>query len=196
VLWIKRRPDGTEIKIKARFCVRGDIQDLDENETVYAPPVVDWGTIHLLLIVAVYYGYYTRQIDFCNAFIQSPLPEPIYLEMTQGFEQVGKVLKVTQSLYGDRCAPKLWFEYLCDHLLSLGFHQSTIDHCLFYKPRIIFIVYVDDGIFVSKDIKLIDQTIQQLHELKFDLDKEDNYSGYLGISLIPAVLKVPASGSF
>jgi hypothetical protein len=63
----------------------------------------------------------------------------------------------------------------------LGFNQSTIDHCLFYKPGIIFIVYVDDGIFVSTNLKLIDDTIQALRDLRLDLDVEDDYAGYLGI---------------
>jgi hypothetical protein len=80
VFRLKRRPDGTIVKKKSRFCVRGDIQELDLNELVYAP-VVDWGTVRLVLIIAVAYAMNTKQIDFRNAFVQSFLPAPIYLEL-------------------------------------------------------------------------------------------------------------------
>jgi Reverse transcriptase (RNA-dependent DNA polymerase) len=104
--------------------------------------------------------------------------------MPQGVEHKGQDLRISQSLYGNQRALKLWFKYLRDQLLHLGFNQSTIDHCLFYKPGIVFIVYVDAGIFVAKDQHLINQTIQELHNLRFDLDVEDDYAGYFGISLV------------
>jgi hypothetical protein len=47
---LKRLPDGTAYRYKARFCARGDLQKegVDFFET-YAP-VVQWSTIRLLLI--------------------------------------------------------------------------------------------------------------------------------------------------
>jgi Reverse transcriptase (RNA-dependent DNA polymerase) len=182
-MWVlKRRPDGTIIKKKACYCVRGDIQELDAGETVYAP-VVDWATVRIILIIAVALGLYTRQVDLRNVFVQSFLPKPIYIEMPQGFEQAGKVLKVKKSLYGDKRVPKLWFQHLRVALLRIGFTQSLHDPCLFFKQGIVFIVYVDDGIFVAIDIALIDQAISELHAEQFDLEEEDDYAGYLGISL-------------
>jgi Reverse transcriptase (RNA-dependent DNA polymerase) len=145
--------------------------------------VVDWATVRIILIIAVALGLYTRQIDFRNAFVQSWLPKPIYLEMPQGFERPGKVLKVKKSLYGDKRAPKLWLQHLRAALLRIGFTQSLHDPCLFFKAGVIFIVYVDDGIFVAIDNTLIDQAISDLRNEHFDLEEEDDYAGYLGISL-------------
>ena len=52
----------------------------------------------------------TKTIDFRNAFVQSTLPEPIFLELPPGgyvnLEGMSnKVFKVTKSLYGDCRAP-------------------------------------------------------------------------------------------
>ena len=75
----KRLPDGTIQKLKARFCVRGDLQKSDiTKDDVYAP-VIDWATVRLLFTVSVACNLETAQIDFRNAFVQSDLPEPIYL---------------------------------------------------------------------------------------------------------------------
>jgi hypothetical protein len=43
---------------------------------------------------------------------------------------------------------------------------------------------MDDSIYVAEDHHLINQTIQELRNLWFDLDVEDEYAGYLGISLV------------
>jgi hypothetical protein len=60
VLRLKRRPDGSIIKKKARFCFRGDTQELDDTEFFYAP-VVDWGTVRIVLIISVAFGLHNKQ---------------------------------------------------------------------------------------------------------------------------------------
>jgi hypothetical protein len=92
---------------------------------------------------------------------------------------------VDKSLYGDKHTPKLWFEHLRNNMIcdQLGFHQSESNPCLFLKDGIAFITSVDDGIFVAKNIWLIDDTIALLQQRGLDLDKEDNYARYLGIDL-------------
>jgi hypothetical protein len=56
----KRRPDGSFRKFKARYCVRGDIEkrNATEEEDTYSP-VVQWGTIHLLLVLTAVLGIHT-----------------------------------------------------------------------------------------------------------------------------------------
>ena len=36
-------------------------------------PVVDWGTLRMLFALTVQFGFYSQQIDFKNAFVQSKL---------------------------------------------------------------------------------------------------------------------------
>jgi hypothetical protein len=192
--WIfkrKRRPDGLISKLKARFCVRGDRQRLDLDESVYAP-VVDWGTVRLMFTLTVAHGLATRQIDFANAFVQSTLPKPVYLAMPPGFTHEGKVYEVTRSLYGDRRAPKLWFNHLRQALVDeMGFTQSIIDPCLFLKDNIAFVNYVDDGIFIAKNDSDISKEMAHLAKLSFDFSEEDDYAGYLGVQ----IKRSPTDGS-
>ncbi len=48
---------------------------------------------------------------------------------------------------------KRWNETLTTAILSLGYHQSAIDHCLFYKNvkgmKDLLLIYVDDVLVTS-----------------------------------------------
>ena len=83
---LKRLPDGSPDRYKARFCARGDMQKegIDYFDT-YAP-VVKWSTIRMLLIETLSRNWVTRQVDFTNAFAQGTLSEIVYIESPKGFE--------------------------------------------------------------------------------------------------------------
>ena len=71
-------------------------------------------------------------------------------------------MKILKNIYGKKQAGKVWNDYLTDKLLKLGFRHSIIDECIFYRDSLLFLVYVDDGIFVSLDGSNIDNTIKDL----------------------------------
>ena len=56
------------------------------------------------------------------------------------------VLQIVANLYGQKQGGRVWNQYLVDKLKSLGFDQSLVDECVFYRGSAIFILYVDDGI--------------------------------------------------
>ncbi|KAI2495221.1 hypothetical protein MHU86_19318 [Fragilaria crotonensis] len=98
---LKRLPDGTPYRYKARFCARGDMQTegVDFFET-YAP-VVQWSTIRLLLSTVLTEGWTTRQVDYTNAFAQAELKEEVYVEYPRLFgpkSGTDKVLHLLKSL--------------------------------------------------------------------------------------------------
>jgi hypothetical protein len=163
----KRRPNGEIYKLKARFVVRGDLQRLDAQDSTFSP-VVDWSTVRLLFILTVAQGLKSRTIDFNAAFVQSDLPEPIYLELPPGYAVVpnqDKVYQVDKSLYGDVHAARLWHKHLIAALLTkLGFVKSTIDSCLYFRNGLIFVFYVDDGIIISLTDDVILRFIEELCE--------------------------------
>ena len=118
---LKRLPDGSPLKFKARYCVRGDkrIIGVDYFET-YAP-VVQWSTIRLVLTMVLSHGWVTRQVDYTNAFTQADLKEEVYIESPKGFERKDKkdmVLKLLKSLYGLRQAPKSFFDKTSEGLVT------------------------------------------------------------------------------
>ena len=80
----------------------------------------------------------------------------MYMELPQGIrtsegESKDYVLKLLKNIYGQKQAGRVWNEFLVEKLRSIGFKPSLIDDCVFYRDDIIFMVYVDDGIFLGKD---------------------------------------------
>ena len=189
---LKRLPDGSPLKFKARYCVRGDLQreGVDFFDT-YAP-VVQWSTIRMLLTLTLSKGWTTKQVDYTNAFAQATLKETVFIEPPKGFSRkdgLDLVLKLIKSLYGLRQAPKTFFEKLHDGLLERGFRQSELDPCLFLKENMICVVYVDDTIISGPDSSKIEELITSLGVQKeeqrhtFALRDEGEVGDFLGIRI-------------
>ena len=128
----KRTPDGDISKYKARYCVRGDLED-SEPETF--APVVAWSTVRLFLVLSLTLGWDTCSIDFSSAFVQAKLENLVWIYLPRGFrtaEGHGTCLRLVKSLYGLTVAPRLWYEHVSEALFDQGFKACTIDPCLFY----------------------------------------------------------------
>ena len=69
---------------------------------------------------------------------------PHGIEMTQG--NTKDVLQLLANLYSQKQAGRVWNQYLVSKLESIGFTQSRIDECVFYRDNIFFIVNMDGGI--------------------------------------------------
>lgn len=178
----KRLPDGTIKSLKARWCVRGDLQE-PVGDTF--APVVMWSTIRLLMYFTLFFGLKTRCVDFSNAFVQAPLDDPIFIHLPRGFHSNTEddvCLRLKKSLYGLTQAPQLWFEHLKGKLLKRGFTQSNLDPCLFYSDSILLVVYVDDIILASRDDTAFDRLIADL-QLDSNLTDEGELTAFLGIQV-------------
>ena len=129
------------------------------KEETFAP-VLDWATIRLMFALSVQNKLHTQMIDFHNAFVQSTLPEPIYLELPPGGYwnlegMTNKIFKVEKSLYCDRRAPRLWDDH-CHKTLTLEKYSfqvdDLIDSCLFVWPGCVIILYVDNAIVIGENV--------------------------------------------
>jgi hypothetical protein len=98
------------------------------------------------------------QMDVDSAFLYGDLDDEVYTHIPQGYmsrdRQQGKVWKLQKSLYGLRCAPRIWYDVLSKYLQDIGFMRTTSDSCMFthgtdINDRIITCVYVDDIIFIA-----------------------------------------------
>ena len=65
----------------------------------------------------------------------------------------------------------------------MGFKQSLIDECLFYKGSILFVLYTDDSILTGPDSSELDQTIQRMIEAGLNITVEGNISDFLGVQI-------------
>ena len=79
----KRTPDGAIKKFKARYCVRGDLQEGDFDTFA---PVVAWSSVRIFLILSLMtLRWTTCSIDFSNAFVQATLEDPVWIHLPRGF---------------------------------------------------------------------------------------------------------------
>jgi len=91
--------------LKARLCIRGDLQELCVDVFDTYSPVLQWSTIRLLLILSVILKLETKQDDYTLAFVQVKAEPGTYIEMPKMFKQDGCILELKRNLYGQRDAP-------------------------------------------------------------------------------------------
>ena len=182
----KRTPDGSISKYKARYCVRGDLED-DTGQEKFAP-VVAWSTVRLFLTLSLTLKWETCTIDFSSAFVQAPLHDPVWIHLPRGFQSSksskrdsSTCLRLLKSLYGLSVAPRLWYQHLLEALTSYGFRQCANDPCLLYTSSMLIVVYVDDlGIAYSNPDDL-DKLFKALEARNLSFTREGTFTDFLGI---------------
>jgi hypothetical protein len=73
--------------------------------------------------------------------------------------------------------------YSIDKLTSLGYTSSLIDDCVFFRGDIIFIVYVDDGIFLGHDDVQLLQAIKEIQGLGLNIEDQGHPADHVGGSI-------------
>ena len=181
---IKRSPDGTFKKAKARWCLCGDLQE-DTGRDNFSP-VAAWSTVRFFLVFAFIMSWITVTIDFSNAFVQSDLPadEPVWTHLPRGYQSSQGpecCLRLKKSLCGHRRAPQLWFEHSSTAFKQLGLKQSLFDPCLWCGDDIMVVQCVDDCGIAAPTQARIDKFVQDLRELNFELTQDESFAEFLGI---------------
>jgi hypothetical protein len=101
-----------------------------------------------------------RQLDFIGAFLQAKVRSRIFMILPSIYGSIfpefkqyfGTPLRLLKAMYGMTLSGKFWYQDLLEFLVSMGFMQSTVIRCLFYKKysngSVIFILnYVDDMLY-------------------------------------------------
>jgi hypothetical protein len=96
------------------------------------------------------------------------------------------VCKLQKSLYGLRQASTQWNQKLTAALISMGYHQSTVDYSLFVKHNnsqfTALLVYVDDIVLTGNNLDEIQSVKQQLHQM-FCIKDLGNLKFFLGLEV-------------
>ena len=182
VMKIKRKPDGTLDKFKARLVVAGNKMESYGFETY--SPVCAWSTVRMILILALTWGWATCTCDYSNAFIHATLDTPVWIQLPKGYRShlPGRsCLKLKRSLYGTDFAPRKWADTIFQALRDYGLEQSKHDPCLFAKPGMMVAVYVDDLVIALKDPSEKDRFLEKMKEFGFTLTMDDTLESFLGI---------------
>jgi hypothetical protein len=151
-------------------------------------PVVTWFAIRLMIVFGILFQWSLRQVDFVMAYPQAPIEMDIYMELPQGIQTAAgnskdHVLQLLMNIYGQKQAGRVWNEYLVDKLDSIGFKPSLIDSSVFYRDDVIFMVYVDNGIFLGNNDTQLQDAIKELQGLGLNIEDQGHPADYVGVNI-------------
>ena len=145
-------------KLKARICLRGDMQIKDGYNSW--SPTASIRLLKCFIADACVNKCTIFQLDFIQAFIQSDAKKRMFVLLDKEYEQfcpnlkkhLGRPLKLKKCLYGADFSGKSWYETLDEFLTKeLKFIKSRVEGCLYiYKKSstwIKMINYVDDALY-------------------------------------------------
>jgi hypothetical protein len=61
--------------------------------------------------------------------------------------------------------------------------SSNLNDCVFYRGEVIFIVYVDNGIFLGSSDKQLSGIITELRNLDLDIEDQGHPADYVGVNI-------------
>ena len=181
----KRDPAGEILKWKARLCTGGHCQVFGDTYWITFAPVVSWTTVRCVFILALLLGWQMQSIDFVMAYTQADVKTDVFMQLPsgttiQGVDPNKHLLKLHKNLYGLKDGQVTWHEHIKTGLLSLGFHQSKVDPCLFIKGTVLLVLYIYDASLFSPNSMAINREIVSLKQ-SFDLTDEGDLQDYLGM---------------
>lgn len=176
-------------KYKARLNLDGSRMKhgVDYEET-YAP-VTTWRSIRMLLTMVAMYKWRTLQLDYVLAFPQAPVERELYMAIPKGFDLAkGRpedyALQIHKNIYGQKQAGRVWNKYLAKKLIKdVGFTQSQVDECLFYKGRVIYALYTDDSIIAGPTQDEIEQVVNDIKRVGLNITVEGTLEDFLGVHI-------------
>lgn len=106
-----------------------------------------------------------HQMDAKTVFLHGELQENIYMQQPPGFVEKGKenmLCKLNKSIYGVKQASRQWFLKFDQVVTKHGFVENELDDYIYIKwsgsSFIILVLYVDDILLASSNVKLLNDT--------------------------------------
>ena len=188
---VKRDVDGNIARFKARWVVKGYLQqygvDFDQTYAAVVKPMA----FRVLFAIVAFFDLDIDQMDVKTAFLYGLIDQLIYVEIPKGSEDQtnkGKVCKLLKALYGLKQSPRLWYERLASFLLEkLGLKRINADHSIFVTSQglngPIVSTFVDDiKIMGVKGSRVIDRVKAEL-TYAFEMVDMGQISFYLGLKV-------------
>lgn len=142
-----------------------------------------YDSVRVVLSIAAIFDMEITQFDVKTAFLNGTLEEIIYMKVPEGVKHKdGQVCRLKRSLYGLKQSSRVWNSRFVDFIKDCNLEQSLSDPCVFYGEicgeKVILLLYVDDGLLLSRSQKAIDTLIEKLrNEFKITLGKANYYVG-------------------
>jgi Reverse transcriptase (RNA-dependent DNA polymerase) len=149
-----------------------------------------WNSIRTMLILAAQHNWHMVQIDYVLVVPQAPIEHTLYMEIPKGFEledrhDCGKyILKLHRNVYGSKNTGRTWYQYLSQKLVKeVGFVQSKVDECVYYKGTVMYVLHTDDSILAGLDWNDIEQVIKDIQLANLNITVEGDIQDFLGINI-------------
>jgi hypothetical protein len=122
------------------------------------------------------------------AYPQALVETYIDMELPQGIKTAtgnskNHVLKLLKNIYGQKQAGRVWNSFLVDKLTSLSYTSLLINDCVFFRGDIIFMFYMDDGIFLGNDDAQLLQAIKEIQGIGLNIKDQGHPADYVGVSI-------------
>ena len=96
------------------------------------------------------------------------------------------VCKLKKSIYGLKQASRQWYYKFHQVIMSFGFEMNMVDDCIYHKfsgsKHIYLVLYVDDILLATNDIRMLHETKRFLSK-KFEIKDLGDASFVLGIQI-------------
>ena len=119
-------------------------------------PIVKLTTIFLIFSITISGGWYLRQFDVNNVFIQTHLFEDIFMVQSLGLidcDHPDHVCKLCKAIYGLKWVPRAWYHELYQFLINSNFTNSYADTLLFVfntdSIMVYLLIYIYDIIIIG-----------------------------------------------
>ncbi|KAL6342265.1 hypothetical protein AAG906_006890 [Vitis piasezkii] len=145
--------------------------------------------LRIVMALVAHFDLELHQMDVKTAFLNCDLHEEVYMDQPEGFRDKGKahmVCKLKKSIYGLKQASRQWYLKFHEILITFGFKENLVDQCIYLKISgskiCIIVLYVDDMLLTSNNMRMIFETKQFLSK-NFDMKNIGEASYVIGIEI-------------
>jgi hypothetical protein len=139
------------------------------------------------MALALFFSWIVRHLDVKTAFLYADIFEELFMKpMPWDNAPPGWGYLVKKSLYGYRKAPRNWNKHITKAIKSIGFTQSLLDSCLFYRwvdgLLFLILVYVDDILIFGRPGAVLDDIVTQIQR-QYETTDNGAVTRFLGIRI-------------
>ena len=163
IRWVvtKQEGNGKNQPIKARMCIRGDLEKTKDSVRSDSPSAGK-ETLKLALMIAANEKFAVKGADIKSAYLQGQqLRRTIYVRPPVEANADGKLWLLKRAAYGVLDGGRLFYLRLLDELTKLGLHKVHSDGALF--------TYVQNGVLHGLVASVVDDLIIAGDD-KFEID--------------------------
>ena len=189
IRWVvsKQIDSGKNQPIKARLCIRGDLER-NKSSIRSDSPTAAKETLKIALMIAANEGFTIKSIDIKSAYLQgNDLKRDIYVQ-PPGESESKKMWKLKKAAYGILDGGRLFYLRLEETLKQLGLHKVHAEGALFSYVRNgklngIVVSHVDDLFLAGNE--LFRNDVETKLEDIFQLSKSESGSfKYCGCNIV------------